>query len=367
MRNINTGSMFGYLFENLYYSIVAFALYRKLLFCPIVGQEYKASLNILALCILGTVVIGILLTYKKRRNSISSLVNVGGGCIIYFLASFWNIMPAAILITVCLAAVAVLLYLILVIINYKEARRINTATTLPPYKWFTSAMLSTRTVICMVFLALIISVAIKPYLGFPIMERTASTTTEDQNLSSGTEGETIAKNIDTVLLLQEEYWTELTVDERLSVLRTIADIETNYLGIPEVDLCTEVLEENVLGHYVDETRTVTINLSYLSTEPAREMLSTLCHEVYHSYQHRLVEFYDTLTAEEKELLIFYEASRYKDEFANYIDGSEDLEGYLAQYCERDSDNYAEEAILDYYHQIYAYNVQHGLYEEEEDK
>ncbi len=367
MRNINTGSMFGYLWENLYYSILAFALYRNLLFCPIVGQEYKASVNILALCILGSVATGILLTYKKRRNSISSLVNVGSGCIIYFLASFWNITPSAIVVTACLAAIAVLLYLALVIINYREAQRNSTATAPAPFKWFASAMLSTRTIVSIIFLSLIVSVAIKPYLGFPIMERAASTTTENQTLSASTEGETIAKNIDTVLLLQEEYWTELTVDERLSVLRTIADIETNYLGIPEVDLCTEVLEENVLGHYVDETRTVTINLSYLATEPAREMLSTLCHEVYHSYQHRLVEFYDTLTAEEKELLIFYEASRYKDEFANYIDGNEDLEGYLAQYCERDSDNYAEEAILDYYHQIYAYNVQHGLYEEEEDK
>lgn len=359
MRNINTGSRREYLLYNLIFSTAGFVAFRLLIFCPIVGQSYKASIYILIIYILVSDVIGILLTYEKRRNRISAIVNAVGGGILYFLCSFWVVTPIAIMVTLCVAAVAVLLYGILVIVNYREAVR-NGANPPSPAKWLPSAMLNVRTVVSMVFLALIVVVALKPVFGFPIKESPATEATEASSAFTSTKGEAIANNIDAILLLQDQYWTELNVDERMAVLRTIADIEANHLGIPPVNICAESLAERDLGSYTEKTRTVTINLGYLVTEPARVIVMALCHEMFHCYEKRLVAVYDTLSEEDKRLLIFLPAAVYKEEFANYIQPDDDFEGYQSQLCEEGSNDYAEFAYLDYYFSISHYNNQHGI-------
>ena len=44
--------------------------------------------------------------------------------------------------------------------------------------------------------------------------------------------QTIANNMDTILLLQEDEWEKLSAQERLDVLQAVANIEQRYLGLP---------------------------------------------------------------------------------------------------------------------------------------
>ena len=165
------------------------------------------------------------------------------------------------------------------------------------------------------------------------------------------EGETISSNIDTLLLLQQQQWSELDASERLRVMKVVADIEANYLGFPAVSVCTQVLEENTLGCYDHETRTITLNLTHLVSEDAFTMCNVVCHESRHAYQHRLIDIYESLDPQNKQLRLFLETSMYSHEFSNYIDGNEDYEAYYSQWCEIDSREYAQTAAEEYFRRI----------------
>lgn len=355
MRNKNTLGKLEYVWDSVYWSALVFLLYRSTIFCPVFTLDYTLSTIILASTIIVGAIAGILLTYKRRRNYASIFCNLALSVAPYYIVSFWNITQKIFLISGCIAIIALILYCGIVLFSYIGSKK-DSSVKASGFQWINSCFLSCRTLVSIVLAFLLLGTGIKPMLGLPIMEfKTESSVFETP--ATDEEGETITKNMGTVLLLQEDEWSKLNTEERLRVMKTIADIESNYLGIQKLTVCTEPLDENTLGHYNDATKTITLNLSYLSTADAKTMLSTLCHECYHSYQHRLVELYDQMEGEAKGLLLFRDASYYKDEFANYVDGSEDYESYSTQWCELDSDKYADEAIIDYYYRIYQYNEQ----------
>ena len=355
MRNKNTLGKLEYVWDSVYWSALIFLLYRSTIFCPILALDYTLSTVILAITVITGAITGILLTYKRRRNYASIFCNLALSIAPYYIVSFWNITQRLFIISGCIALIVLFLYCGIVLASYLGSRK-DSSTKASGFQWMSSCFLSCRTLVSIALAFLLLGTGIKPMFGLPIIEFKAETSASEISATND-EGATITKNMDTVLLLQEEEWNKLSIEDRLKVMKTIADIESNYLGIEELTVCTEPLDENTLGHYNDATKTITLNLSYLSTADAKTMLSTLCHECYHSYQHRLVELYDQMEGEAKGLLLFRDASYYKDEFANYVDGSEDYEGYSMQWCELDSDEYADEAIIDYYYRIYQYNEQ----------
>ena len=167
--------------------------------------------------------------------------------------------------------------------------------------------------------------------------------------------ETVANNMNTVLLLQEERWQELELTERMQVLQTVADIEADYLGLPnKLEVKLADLEEEVLGRYFDAAQTIQINQKHFWNSTAEQLVNAVCHEVRHSYQFRLVDVYRNMDADYLELRIFQEIATYEEEFNNYIDPLEDFEGYYYQECEIDAREYSEWATRDYYKKIYEY-------------
>lgn len=178
--------------------------------------------------------------------------------------------------------------------------------------------------------------------------------------------QTIASNIDTILLLQEDCWKELTVKERLNVLQTVANIEQRYLGISnELNVGAANLEENLNGKYSDNTHEIVINIDKLEKVSSWEMLNTVCHEVYHSYQHRMADLYYSSDEHLQKLRLFRKAAVYADELENYIDGDDDFYGYYAQQCETDAREYAESAVEDYIYRILEYLETEAVGDEEE--
>lgn len=168
--------------------------------------------------------------------------------------------------------------------------------------------------------------------------------------------ETIEKNIDKLMQLQEDKWVSLSLDERLDILQTIADIERRYLGIPhELNVVYKDIEEtDILGHYLDKTHTITVNTPHLTNDDPFDLLNTICHESYHAYQHRLVEMYNESSEKFKELRVYIDVKDYAEEFANYTSGSEDKLTYFTQTCEEDARDYASSAVYEYKERIYSY-------------
>ena len=87
------------------------------------------------------------------------------------------------------------------------------------------------------------------------------------------------------------------------------------------------------------------------------MLDTLLHEVYHCYEHRLVEVYTAVNPELQRLRLFRDAADYADEMAQLVDPEEDYSAYAAQAKETDSRIYAATGVQEYYDRIAAYMAQ----------
>ncbi|MBE6995353.1 MAG: hypothetical protein E7429_01270 [Ruminococcaceae bacterium] len=362
MRNANTMSRTEYVWKNLYWVTLVFLLYRNTLFRPLFTFDRRQSLLLLAGSVILGASIGILLTYKRRRNYVNLLCNILLSYGIYYTASLWFVDHTRLPKFALAAGILAAGYALLVFTTYAiERARSNLDVSV--WKCLSSCLLNCRTLIACVLAASVIFTVANPLLGIHAEEPQEDPVVLDTTDISG-EDETIAKNIDVVLLLQEEEWAHLDAAKRLDVMKTIADIEANYLGIPEVTVCTGELEEFILGHYTDGTRTITLNSDALASADAHTMLTTICHECYHAYQHRLVDLYNELDPENKDLLLFYEAAQYRNEFANYIDGFDDYYAYRSQWCEADSTEYAEDSVIDYYRRIDQYKKEQETGEEE---
>lgn len=363
MRNMNTMGQLEYVWGNVYWAFLVLLLYRSLLFLPMFTFDYRQSSLLLVSSVIFGVSVGVLLTHKHRRNQVSLVCNVILSYGIYYTLSLWFIDRTFLTNFVMLAAGLAAGYAILVISTY-TIERVRGNLDVSIWRCLSSCLLNCRTLIAFVLASSIMFSIAKPLLGFPILEFHEDTVILD-TASTQPEGETISKNMEAVLLLQEDRWSQLDAAERLYVMKVIADIEANYLGIPKVSICTEVLDEHTFGHYNNSTRTITLNLSYLTTANAHTMLTTVCHESYHAYQYRLVELYEGLKAEDRDLLLFNEAAQYRDEFANYVDGSDNYYAYSRQWCEADSEEYAEDAVIDYYYRIEQHINEHHSGEENE--
>lgn len=187
-------------------------------------------------------------------------------------------------------------------------------------------------------------------LGDNILNSSISAAASNQSVP-----QTIGNNIDTILLLQEEEWANLTTQEKLDILQTVANIEAHYLGLPnELNVGAANFGESTLACYNDRTYTISIDLNHLENDSVYDVLDSCCHEAYHSYQHRLVDTYNAADENSKGLRIYRPAAQYGQEFSNYIDGDYDFCSYYYQDCEIDARDYAEDAVYDYYDRIFEY-------------
>ena len=141
----------------------------------------------------------------------------------------------------------------------------------------------------------------------------------------------------------------------MDVLQTVTNIEGRYLGIPnKLTVEAKELLDTTLASYLDETHTLYINEDFLSGGPAKEVLTACCHEVYHAYQHRIVDAYHHADEREKDLQIYRKALLYSKEFENYTSGTENYFTYYTQQCEIDARSYAASAADEYMERIAEY-------------
>ncbi len=100
------------------------------------------------------------------------------------------------------------------------------------------------------------------------------------------------------------------------------------------------LRDGASGSYFDYAHEIIIDRAHLLTASPWEVLDTVCHEAYHSYQHRLVDALAGADKDSRNLRLFRKANSYANEFHNYIDGKEDFCSYYHQDCESDAREYA---------------------------
>ncbi len=345
MRDGNTMSKPGYIFEHVFWGALMIILYKILCFRCVPDLTYRTSKLLLWGLVLVFSAVGIALTWGRRRNNLSLYANIALPFETYTVISYWPNMKRAIAAAVAVAGTVILVYCLMVMcrkIENGEGRRAVFARRIR------NSLLGGRAIAAVCLSLLIIPLGVKAAFGYSLFQPSVSPVA-----SANAEKYTIAQNLDELCKLEEGTWETLDTGARLDLLQTVANIEDAYLGLPhELNVVAANLGDSIVGQYDDSTHTIAVSTDYLETHTAHEMLDTICHEAYHAYQHRVCDAHDALNDSYKDLLLFYRAGIYEDEFANY-DGGDNFDVYYSQQVEVDSRNYAADAVEDYYMKIAA--------------
>lgn len=345
MNSQNTMKRSEYIRGNVNGCLLLLPGYLLLLFSPIPDTGRVASFWILVSTGAIVLLLSLLLThnhYRSRINLGCNLILVYG---VYFLLSNWQlnrmllqIVGHAVSITVCCST---LLTFLRFFIDHPGSCRPASLKRL-----FSRCLLRSRTMAALALLFLFLLAAASPLL--PIAAWHSTNTVFSALTSKGKiPSQTMAENEDTVLLLREDMWSQLTPEERLAVMNTVADIEASHLGIPRLTVHSTPLGDSTIGSYNNVSRTITLNSKYLATADAHTMLFATCHECYHAYQYHLVALYNKLTSGDQKLLLFRHAAQYREEFSDYIRPEDDYAAYDSQLCETQSDHYAGTSVAAY--------------------
>lgn len=343
MRNKNTMSKGVYLFENVFWSAIAMIWYRCLLFRCVNGMSYFNSAMTLWALTVTSVPLGMWITWGKRRNRLNIFVNVSTPFVIYTLIAYFHNFPALVWTVGAVAAVLAAVYSALTL-TWRIRDRADKGAVI--VRRIIRSALGARTIVTCCMSLLILCLGVGTIFGGFLF----SPNVRAERKSAGEEM-TAWDHIEVVSRLDEEVWAGLSTREKLDTLQTVANIEAYDLGLPhELNVRLDNLPETTLARYDDRTRIIAIDIDHFDSDPAKEVLDSVCHEAYHAYQHRLCDAYDSVDEACKGLAAFCDVTYYKQEFSRPA-GRED---YDWQQCEVNARHYARAAVETYYIKINAY-------------
>ncbi len=353
--NRNMLSVRDYIIETLLWAIAAFVWYQNLFFTNIEGKTVRRSNVILVGIIAVIIAVNIILTVSWNRTSCSVVASVLIPYGVYAYITYAKYTPGVcrIILWAAVGICALALLCIFAVRLHTGSRRkrvIRKARMACSALRFTGAAASTTLIICLFCNGYVDAALFSP---------------DEKPSSSYGEEYTVAANMDTVLLLQEEEWLDLSLEKRMDVLQCICNIEGNYLGLNrEVHIDASKLEENLLGFYKDSDSSIQISTDLVESGNPYETLNAVCHEMYHAGQARYIEIFESLDEDAQRSYFLYDASVYANEFRNYKRArtADDVSDYLEYYwqrCEQDARGYAQKAVTDYYNRILEYLEQNG--------
>lgn len=326
------------------WALMCMAWYKSILFRCLEGCTFRKSKLVLWGLLVVFLLVGMLM---KRKNSFRVFLNLATAYGIYTVLAYFqfrkNLYIAVLIVLIGLSVANAVFVMGRKIGDRQRRRRIL-------QRRLEKTVLATQTLFGLGFAMILYVSGINLFSGAALLKPSVQAV-----LPEKVSEQTIANNIDTILLLQEECWEELTVKERLNVLQTVANIEQRYLGIQnELNVGAANMDESTLGFYSDATHEIVLNMDSLQKDSPWVLLDTVCHEAYHSYQYRVMDAY--LAAEEdfRALQYFRKAAKYAEELTDYIKAEEDVYAYYTQQCEADAREYGESAVEDYVSRINEY-------------
>jgi len=144
-------------------------------------------------------------------------------------------------------------------------------------------------------------------------------------------------------------WDKLSTDERITLLNKVVLIEKENLGIEAVDIVVinDKLGEYTCGYYSDEEKQICLSISQISGEGLQDNLRTVCHEVFHAFEHYVVETIDFDSEMVQNNYYFESAREWRDNISRYVPAIVDYDMYSDQPLEADARQYAEDRVAVY--------------------
>lgn len=252
-------------------------------------------------------------------------------------------MPRQMIFIICLDFILILLYTYLVVYNPASKLKLREVLNKRLLKFLLNGVRTLSAFLLSVVIILMLALEILNVS--PIHAKTDTIEHVENN-------ELDLNKIDFLMLFREDIWTNLSVQERVDALQKIARLESDFLGL-ETGLIVEAdfLQTNLIAQYDDNKRRIIFDIDYLEKDSAHDMLTALCHEAYHSYQHRIVDALQNIDQKYRSLLIFHDASLYERNFENYRHSFNGEDEYYFQIIEKDARSYSKLAVENYYKKI----------------
>lgn len=297
MKNRNTMRKFQYVWQHLFWGALMIVNYKNLLFCNVFVWPYFSSLALLIGLVLASSITGMALTWEARRNYVSLTVSLAIGIGTYLIISYWEVVPVFICILLVTLGIGILGCLVVAIVGYGDAvKSKEVSTKLPNY--VRHNVQNCRNVIGAIFAVILLCLMGLRMLQVPIF-RTKSSIDAKIPQSSAYE-DAMDSNIETICLLREDVWADISVEERINVLQVVADIEAIHLDIPSIPVSADIIvDAGTLAYYRPSEKRITLSKDYLANCLGHSALDNILHEMYHAYQHATIELYESLDEENK--------------------------------------------------------------------
>lgn len=338
MRDINSMSKWSYVFDNVFWGLLAVFWYKRVLFTNVFDYDDDISKWVLYLTVFGFIAIGIFLTYKHRRNNVNVFINIACPFAVFTAAAYMNYLKTFILVLLIIATIASIAYVIMTkkyasSLSIKKQRLFN-------FKRF--SFLGARTIVTSSLMLIVVYLVFSTVTGIQLFRPA----TEKAENTTSSFAEYYESNADTFDKLEQNTWVTLSATEKLDVLQVLCNAEKAKLGVKDpINIKSKAFRSNLLGEFIPTDNTILINAKHLEEDSSYSILTTVTHECYHSYERSLVKLYNSADEDQKNLMAFDRAKRYKEEFANYKDGEN--ERYYWQAVEIDAREYSEKAADDY--------------------
>ena len=154
--------------------------------------------------------------------------------------------------------------------------------------------------------------------------------------------------------IEPNEWSKMTISQRTKFIENFIEAQAVELGmetIPNVEIC--YLPSPLYGSYTRENDLIIVNASIVQNYNAIQLVDTLSHELFHRYEHTLVEDYsnDLLSSDDLSDDAIKKIEGYSRDFDNYSPGGiteESYNNYYFQSVEIDSRAYAELTVSKYF-------------------
>lgn len=344
MKDHSTMTTFEFLISVAWKYAIGFIWYKNLLFRVLRHRDVYASLQFLFVMMLISAVFFIVVMNRRKNGwtAISCFVLPFGIYTMLTYSMTSSVFIRVVLVTSIFLSVAYSFFLFTRKINHKgkNARRKVLRIRL------SRCMYSVSCIMAVAMLTLMVGIGWNGYFGTGLVTSSVKAEGQQQDVE---DEDTMEANMDAVLKLQPVVWEYLNTHERIDALQTVCNIETHYLGLNDpVTVQGDNLSPYTLGSYSDAQRLIRINLNHIENDPVEDVLSTILHEIHHSYEHCLAEVFDNISPEYRYLRLFKDAAHYSQEVDDYINPRDDYYEYMTQWLEMDSETYAELGVKEYY-------------------
>lgn len=353
MRNINKLSPKIYLFLTIIVSLTAMIIYRATIFRCLFSLTYNESKVTLWVIWGACLVVTYLMTRTRRRNNFSVFTNAVLPFGIYTVMAYKS--SQSIIFSALEMAIIILcgLYGIAMLILSKFPDGIDKLLKFLKIKMF-HFLNGTKSIVAVCLSVLVAYISCLYAFDSPSFVPAVKPAAEVEE----NKAEVIEKNMPLISKIDKSVWKNLTFEERLDTMQTLANVEKAQLGIShEVNVRSDSLGLGTYGTYDFKKHEVIINTQILMDDDSTEAVNTLCHELRHAYQHDSVDAFLSLNEEYRQLALFDDMRDFYENFEHYQSVARDgFDEYESQTVEADSRKYSEERTAFYFWAVDKYFV-----------